>query len=183
MAEIIDVLMPKYSACPYYEINTTAASHKVPLSNVTPACMYISDVSSLIGKFQSRDNIRLISAGFYIPETFSLADTIKVDASLAGNELALQVHKSDLSLSGAMPGLGPRGVVGIPFANYELSLDIFSSMVSVSLLPDNCFYLYCGVFANDLSMVGVPSVFDTTPKTKIHVIPFIKIMHTLPIIA
>jgi hypothetical protein len=181
MAEKVDILMPKYSDCPYYTVNTgllSVASSPVSPANQIP--FYIEGAAALIGKFQQKDNIRLLTCGFYIPEAYTLADTVKNPISLAGNELQITIYDSTVAPVVALPGLGPRGVVGIPFSNYELALDIYCDMTSVTLQADNYFYLYGQIYANDLSMVGVPAALN---GSKPRIIPFIKILHTLDIIA
>jgi len=179
MAEKVDILMPKYSQCPYYTVNTGGVvSVASSVSSSIP--MYVSDVSALMGKFSEKDNIRLLTCGFYIPESYTMADTVKANTKLAGNELSLSVYKTGPVAVGPLPGLGPRGVIGIPFANYEMALDIYCDMSSLVLGADNFFYIYCAIFANDLSMVGVPTALNgSTPR----IIPFIKILHTRDIIA
>jgi len=188
MAEIIDILMPKYSECPAFVVNVNAATHKVPVTPFIPdddtaqGFLYVSgSASTLIARFQSKDNLRILSAGFYIPECFTPAnDSSKGDVAIPLNELMLLVKKSDYTFSSVLPGLGPRGVLPIPFLNYEIALDIFSNIAGVTLLADDCFYLQNILYCNDISMVGVPTVLN---GDTIKVIPFIKVLHTKPIIA
>lgn len=179
MAEIIDILTPNYTDCPYYTVNTGAKS--VALGAGAAIKMYVSGASSLIAKFQSKDNLRIISAGFYIPENFVLAETNTGGAPyIPLNQLQLFVYNSTPAETAKMPGCGGRGVIPIPFSNYELTLDIFCDISSLTLNADNYFYIYSTLWANRLSMVGVPAAFDTD---HIHAIPFLKILHTFPIIA
>jgi len=247
MAEIIDVLTPLQSQCPYFEVVSPASAGNLAVEPVYPVTpdyrMYVNGPSGsgVYGRFQSRDNIRLLTAGFYIPESFTLSSQWygasspdpKPDDAMAANELLINVIKSDGStVAGPMPGLGARGIIGLPFANYEMAFDIFCNIAEVPptgvatfnntvalpvapavgdtykaqvtangwtqdryyewsgaawidvsgvpLLADNEFYLGAQLFMSDVSMIGVPSLLN---GEIIRIIPFIKILHSLPIIA
>lgn len=180
MPLIIDILAPKYSKCPHFTVDTHTGAVSVAVTTPADAVLYVSGVADLIGKFQKRDNINLISAGFYIPECFTQGNTAKADTVMALNELQIIIAKSNLALAGPLPGLGPRGVIALPWSNYEIGFDLFSDMSAVSLLTDNFFFLKAYLYPNNISMVGVPAALDTKV---IKIIPFIKIAHTLPIIA
>jgi len=69
--EVIDVLQPPYSKRPYFTVDTTKKSVPVA-SGGTGGTVYVW--SNLIGKFSELDNIRLLSVGFYIPESFTTAN-------------------------------------------------------------------------------------------------------------
>lgn len=247
MAEIIDVLTPLQSQCPAFTVVAPATAGYLavePAYPVTPNFkMYVDGPMGLgvYGRFQSRDNIRLLTAGFYIPESFTLSNqwygasspTPKPDSAMAANELVINVFKSDgTTNTGPLPGLGARGVVGLPFANYEMAFDIFCDMSKapptgvstfnntvalpvspavgdtykalvtangwtanryyewsgaawidvsgVALNADNEFYLGAQLITADVSMIGVPSLLN---GQVIQLIPFIKVLHSLPIIA
>jgi hypothetical protein len=189
MAEIIDVLTPKYADCPYFNVTAPATSSvKTAVVHHTPFFFYVDGTSgNLFGRFQNRDNIRLLSAGFYIPEGFQQANTPKIATSIAANEILFEVYKSDKTTPSApLPGLGARGVIALPFANYEMTYDIYCDMsdsTAIPLLADNDFYLKADVFFGLISMIGVPALLNTgVGDEPIKIIPFIKVLHTLPII-
>jgi len=199
MAEIIDVLTPLHEFCPEVTVVAPATAGHLAVKPVYPSALatsyklYVdgSGMGAVYGKFQKRDNIRLLTAGFYIPESFTLSSqwdgqvspAHKVSTSIAANELMINVLKSDNSTSVPLPGLGARGVIGLPFANYETAFDIFSDMSKpaiVPLLADNEYFLTAQLFLADVSMIGVPTLLN---GQVIRIVPFIKILHTLPIIA
>lgn len=247
MSEIIDVMTPLQAQCPYFDVVAPATAGNLAVEPAYPVSpnykLYVDGAAGegVYGRFQSRDNIRLLTAGFYIPESFTLSSqwdgssspAPKTNSAIAANELLIAVYKSDgTTLTGPLPGLGARGVIGLPFANYEMAFDIFCNMAKVpptgvstfdntaalpvnpavgdtykaqvtangwtadnyyewsgaawidvsgvALNADNEFYLGAQLFMSDVSMIGVPSLLN---GQRIRIIPFIKVLHSLPIIA
>lgn len=245
MAEIIDILTPKQSQCLQFTVVAPATAGNIAIESVydpgvTDFRLYVDGISGVYGRFQSRDNIRLLTAGFYIPECFTLSSqwlgakspNPKADTSIAINELTITVLKSDLTVSAPLPGLGSRGVIGLPFSNYEMAFDLFCDMShdaptglstfnntaalpanpaigdaykaqvsangwvinhyyewsgaawidisGVPLLADNAFYLNAFLQTADVSMISVPTLLN---GQVVRIVPFIKVLHSLPLIA
>jgi hypothetical protein len=182
--EIIDILTPRYNDASYFTVDTAAASGYVAVTAVGgPLGVWGSGGQMTL--FTQRDNIRLLTAGFYIPESFTTADWYaRTWSQVPSNSLQLTVNNREGKRVNYLPGYGSssNGQFILPFPNYEHALDLYCNIAnltgSVNQIIDNQFYLTGAIYCNNISMVGIPS--DLNGK-RIAVIPFIKILHTLPI--
>jgi hypothetical protein len=176
--ELIDILTPLYANCPTFTVNTGG-----PLSVATTPTNILYRNSALYYKFQNGDNIILLSAGFVLPENFVLADTNKGGTSVAANEMQLYVYKQSSLVPppvGLLPGLGDRGVLVIPMESYEVNANIFCDMSTLlAALAGEDFVIQGNLYVNNISMLNVPVALNATTQ---HIIPFIKVLHNLPMI-
>lgn len=96
-----------------------------------------------------------------------------------------------------LPGYGSsnNGQFMIPFPNYEVALDLFCDIANLqsradlggppglntrfATIVDNYYYIEAALYCNNISMIGVPAALDTKV---ISIIPFIKVLHTKPLI-
>jgi len=134
MAEIIDILIPKFSECSYFTVDTNVSN--VPVTSVGGK-LGVYGLGEHQTVFHSKDNIRLLSAGFFIPENFSLADWgTRADNVPMSNTLKLDVIVSNAAI-GSLPGYGcsTNGHFVLPFANYEHVLDSYSDITSFLNFP------------------------------------------------
>jgi len=185
MAEIIDILMPRFNDTPYFTVDVSAASGYVA---VTPGGgpFGIWGVAGQQSLFSKRDNIRLLTAGFYIPESFTNADWYsKKWSEVPSNALQLTVYNLAGKQVAFMPGFGSssNGTFALPFPNYEHALDLFCDFANLTgstyQITGDQYFLTGAVYCNNISMVGVPAALD---GKVIKVTPFIKILHTIPLI-
>jgi hypothetical protein len=196
--EIIDILSPKYSECPEFEVDTGVDQVEVPQQFGILRTFGKTGIDSR-SVFQERDNIRLLTAGFYIAESFTLANTDRSDEGRSYPDIAdsffptsfmqLDVYNTAVAFVNYLPGLGSSviGRFALPFPNYETALDLYCDIANLApcVLPPGAaivgdkFKIACTLYCNDISMIGVPAALNG--KT-IKVVPFVKILHTLPMI-
>lgn len=178
--EIIDILTPIYTNCPTFVVNRADPHGWV---QVWPPVNVLYRNSNTDYKFQNGDNLILLSAGFILPECFVMADTPKAGTSIAANEMQLFVYKGTSLIPphvGLLPGVGNRGVVVLPMENYEIALNIFCDMSTLlTALAGATFAIQGTCYLNNISMQNIPVGLDGTTQ---HIIPFIKVLHSLPII-
>lgn len=181
MAEIVDILTSKYDDASYFTVKVGAASGYVAVT-ATGGTMGVWGSVGQYSIFNERDNIRLLTAGFYIPESFTTADWYtKSGPEVPSNSLQISVYNTSHAKIAYLPGYGSsnNGQFIIPFPNYEHALDLYCDMANLTgPMPSNKFYLKGALYCNNISMIGVPSALD---GKRIAVIPFIKILHNLPL--
>lgn len=128
----------------------------------------------------ARDQVRILSMGVMIPYGFDLASTV----------LTLQFYKYTYMQGGAKVSVdvpefidygGTVSSFTFPFVNYEFACDIISpfdpQMSSPATNPvQYCFT--CKALSGSFSMVGVNSALNGDVITPI---PFMKILHTIPV--
>lgn len=206
----IDILTLQPSQCPYFDVISDGSVNSVSVfpnsavdrNNVFDNYYQLLTYSggSPLSKFQERDNIQILSVGIYVPETFASADTTPGGTyPMANNAMTLVITNSAANHPVAyMPGIcSAGGVIQVPFINYEMAFDAycniadlakgtvylpetpFTSQTTYDILANNYFYVSCFLTMNDISMIGVPAALN---GTRIKVVPFIKIVHTLDLL-
>jgi hypothetical protein len=178
MAEIIEVLAPLYAELPFFEIDHTATAVPVQYPR-TPAFFYNANGLRI---FRNIDNIIILSCGFVFPDNFVQANTAKTGTISPTSIMTTYLYKySDLVTPvGFLPGFGDNASFSIPMENYEISIGIFSNITSAAgALAGENFVVGCSMACNDVSMIGVPTAFLNNDVVKL--IPFIKIIHNMPL--
>lgn len=174
MAEIIDVLMPKISLCPYFVVDTTGPDSVPVIDAAIPIMtLYSGDVSK--PTFVRGDNVVMLSIGYFIPDNF-------ISFELPGPNYAvpswkMYMYKVTTAVSSPLTQFGVSGTIQSPFPNYEMAMGIF---LDVNAIAADDFRLQIAMATNNMiSMVGAPAVLNT--KT-FHVVPFVKILHNFPLV-
>lgn len=169
MAEIIDVLMPKVSQCPYFTVNTTGPKYvdvNIPVSPIID--LYSGDMTRY--KFDRGDNIQLLSLGYFVPENFATYEMAGPNFPVPS--WRMYGYKITSGVSTALNQFGAFGVIQSPFPNYEMSMGIFLDTESVL---GELFNLQIeAVEPGRISMIGCPSVLN---GDTFHMVPFVKILH------
>lgn len=169
MAEIIDVLMPKVSLCPYFVVDTSGPKYVDITIPVAPIMdLFSADITKY--RFDRGDNIQLLSLGYFVPENFATYEMAGPNYSVP----SWRIYGYRITAGASVPlvQFGAFGMIQSPFANYEMSLGVFLDTESVLGEPFNL-----QIEVNEpgrISMIGVPAVLhgDT-----FHVVPFVKILH------
>lgn len=174
MAELIDVLMPKVSLCPYFTVDTTGPDYvAVTAPAVSIMDLYPGDVTKF--NFDPGDNIIVLSFGYFIPENFAAFEMAGPDYSVPSWKLYL--HKNTTAVSVAIDQFGVNGIIQSPFPNYEMAMGIF---LDVNTITTEDFHLrIANTTRGRISMIGVPAVLNTKV---FHVVPFVKILHNFNLV-
>lgn len=123
---------------------------------------------------QPKDNITILSMGITLPHSFVLSDRLAF-ITLGWNDGG----------SGGVP-LGDSGAIQLPFGSYEMALNTYLPWFTGGVLK---YYLTMKIAAPALdaaaiqcrvSMAGVPAILNGTTQP---IIAWLKIAHTLPLIA
>lgn len=177
MAEIVDVLIATRTNTPYFSVSLAAPNKRVSVTDGLIPCFMMN--SSLKFYFQPGDNLTLINAGYYIPESFITTEAV-IPADPVFPFIYFKVYDSTATLKGVLPGLGDFGGIIMPFENYEGAYNIFSEVRS--LYSTGKYQIACAMTFNStmISMINVPS--DLDGKT-FYIYPFIKVVHTLPMVS
>lgn len=177
MAEIIDTIIATKAETPYFTVNLAAANKRVSIANPGNPCFMMN--SSLKYYFQPGDNLLLLNVGYYIPECFNTTHFI-VPTDPVFPFVHFQVFNAAGFSMGVLPGLGDLGGIILPFENYEGAYNIYSDVNS--LYNAGKYKLSCIMFTNAtaISMINVPA--DLDGKT-FFIYPFVKVLHSLPMIA
>lgn len=174
--EIIDILTPDNDNLPYFTVNT--AVKYVNVASITGFGSPMSCGNAAYKKFTRGDNFIILSAGYFIPERFTIFEytdvlTTKYSAPIMG--LLAKVGGLYLPVN----TFGNGGYLKIPFPNYEFSLGTFvdtelnnftTSTFELSL------YFTMPSDMLSISMIDVPAALN---GEVIKITPFIKILHNL----
>lgn len=158
-----------------FTVNT--AVNEVAIDTATvPAWYFIFQAGAFAYNFAARDNIRLLSAGIYLPHGFSVGKTpLKMQISRYATMQNLTFVRTYIA---ELSGSGTDSFIEMPFANYEFALDCFCPYPDQSSNPaDNCikYLIECQINAGDVSMFGAPAGSNGQVYTPI---PFMKVLHT-----
>lgn len=176
MPEIIDTLIATKVNTPWFTVNLAAANKRVFVNDGMAPCFMMN--SSLKYYFQPGDNLLLLNAGYFIPESFTTTETM-APADPVFPFMHIQVANAAGVAKGNLPGLGDLGGIIMPFENYEGGYNIYSDVNS--LYNAGKYKLSGMMFFNStmISMINVPA--DLDGKT-FYIYPFIKVLHSLPMI-
>jgi hypothetical protein len=176
MAEIIDTLIATKATTAFFTVNIAAANKRIPVTDSAGPCFMMN--SSTKYYFQRGDSIVLLTAGYYLPESFCTTENM-APADPVFPFLQIPVFNAAGAVIGQLPGLGDLGSIIMPFENYEGVYNIYSDINSLS--PAGKFKLGAIMFFNStwISMVNVPADLD---GKKFYIFPFIKVLHTLPMV-
>lgn len=188
MSEIIDVLTPLPIDCPYFTVDNTQPYVEMYKFQRTPNAAYEGWLHRAGGAsvFSSRDNVLIATMGIWFPEAFSFAspNIAGTDQSCAAYALGLQKD-----LTQGVFFIDQFGVTGIqiPLENYEMPIGIYIDITKSSGYPAGTNYHLYGILRGieestpmrpRVSMIGVP---DSLNGTKQVCVPFVKVIHTIPL--
>lgn len=189
MPQIIDTLYgvqtaPTPSTFNSFTVNN--AVRKVAIDVVAVAWSYVLGVQVGAGvkafKFDIQDNFRLLSYGVALPHGFQFANEGSV--TIPDGACTLQITgNSDLAPFTAFY-LDEVSALAVPFANYEMATDIYVPWSNAPPLPvapavTPTFYtLQIALTSGEISMVGVNAILNALV---LYPIPFVKILHSLPL--
>ena len=185
MSEIIDTLTLYPTRAPSFLVDLDAVGGYVAVSPYTP--LVPSDAAAFNGslrrKFHKGDNFIILSAGYRLPESFTVSTGQEEFANIENNLVFSIVDTDNViydipSLGVAAAGVAP---VHIPMENYEISIGSFIDVGKCSyegtyLSKD--FYICLSVSNLNISMRTIPAALD---GLTFRVYPFIKILHNFPI--
>lgn len=188
MAERIEVLrgrfVPVVSAQPaitaYGSFTVNNAVNLVLTSNVGAAWVWVFENGMGWYKFQSKDNIRILSMWHVLPYHFQFANPGEWDpAHPAGGTLAWTRY-GNVTGSAIIPEFGgANSGAYAPVANAETALDVYVPWPGG--VGDTWIALRMGqTLQYAISMIGVPAALN---GQVLYPTPFIKVLHTLDVIA
>lgn len=176
-AEIIDTLIATKVNAPYFTVNLAAANKRVAVVDGAAPCFMMN--SSLKYYFQPGDNLLLLNVGYYIPESFTTTEKLVPTDPVFPFVHFVVADAADVD-KGVLPGLGDLGGIILPFENYEGAYNIFSDINSLYNAGKYKLSVVMYFNSTQISMINVPA--DLDGKT-FFIYPFIKVLHTLPMIA
>jgi hypothetical protein len=170
MPEIIETLKIPLNSAPSFVVNNAV---DFVVLNTSQQILYNGSNNRW---FVHGDNLIILSIGYYMPESFVLAERAAGAPNFPLMEFTLGSDDPTLANYQTVQPFGSGGTIDIPFPNYEMSIGTYIN--AVQYLQDDQFALLAtlGGAANDvrISMINVPA--DLNGDT-IHVIPFIKVLH------
>jgi hypothetical protein len=175
--EIIDTLIATKVNTPYFAVNLAAANKRVSVVNGASPCFMMNN--SLKYYFQAGDNLLLLNAGYFIPESFCTTEDMAPSDPVFPFLLFTVFDSAGVS-KGALPGLGDYGGIIVPFENYEGTYNVFCDVNSLYNTGKYKLSVVMTFNYTMISMINVPS--DLDGKT-FYIYPFIKVLHTLPMVA
>lgn len=177
MAEIIDVLSCDTESCAIFTVNTAVESVVVPVG--LSRILYNGNGKF---KFAAGDNFILMSMGFILPEQF----TFFKDAP--NNHACFEIQPWGLTSNFPyfFQNLGSR--VLLPLENYELGIGTYFECEECKRVVDPSKTLLTEDFQlninfrkiPNISMLNVPAAYNG--KT-FYIIPFVKILHNIALVA
>lgn len=178
--EIIEIMTPELTGCANFVVNN-AVDSVVLNTPAAPSIMYSGNNGH---KFTNGDNFLILSAGYYIPERFTIYGHQSVDPNKSCTpQMLLRVNEDPAGFSFVVDQFGNDGALNIPFPNYEFSIGTFIEIEQFSLSTP--LFNIAVDFPNSIdpdkpliSMIDVPAALNG--KT-FYVIPFIKILHNIPL--
>lgn len=182
MPERISVLCPARDDCPSVTLNVAVNYVQIP-NSVAPVQLVNSDPT--LNYFQSGDNINLLSMGYYVPAGLAFWGPDGAIGRVSPMAVArLSAYGFTTATTFYLTQFGSNGRVKIPGPNSEISLGGFFN--SYDNLGDQKFRLEvefpfdAATDAFYVSMGGLPPPMN---GEVVYIVPFIKVMHTLPMIA
>jgi len=181
MAEIIDVLSPRLADCQSFTVDTSGPDY---VTVVDPGQVALKNTFN-VGNFRAGDNIIIMSAGFVLPEMFTLwkptADSNPFLQETLIPKGATTAHQ--YRLTNISDGLY------LPLENYEIGIGTFFEVETAvdivdgtgSLLNENFTMMIQYNIAYPLpkiSMKNVPAAYHGEVFT---LVPFVKVLHNLSI--
>ncbi|MDD5061207.1 MAG: hypothetical protein PHS93_08480 [Candidatus Omnitrophica bacterium] len=175
--EIIDVLTPRINECPSFVVNVSFNS--VNLTAFPGGSRY--EAGGGVNIFQRGDNFMLLSVGYFIPEGFALASYPGAGMTEFSAPIIFCAAEG---VGGGAPiafeEIGNGGLLRLPMPNYEMSVGPFVEIENV--IADNWFFrglfpYTAGVDIPQVSMINAPAALD---GETVHVVPFVKVLHNLP---
>lgn len=168
-------------SCPYFVANNAVDSVLTAYKPATNGQLFNADNHKT---FRAGDNFTIISAGFIMPESYTLwknmADIAPGDAMQRTN-WRLWGTSGDLY---TIDGLGSGANIFFPMESYELILDININVPAQRNLSHSpgflteSFYLEVLFTSMKISQRGQPAAFNTK---EFIITPFIKIAHNFPL--
>jgi hypothetical protein len=182
MSEIIDVLTPLLSKCISFTVNNAVDY----VDAAYPGVPYTAKNAHGDTKFQPGDSFVLLSAGVILPEAFTFwKNPALTDEALPFFGIVpYGVTSTDQYYNPNIPG----GSIYLPMENFECVFDVFFDCRAaydiahplINLFSEK-FTLSLAPFAamDHISMQNVPAAMN---GKVFRAVPFIKIMHNLPLV-
>jgi hypothetical protein len=171
MSEIFDMLTLSKARSPRFTVNTSVNSVDVTMLSGVNAFKNI--VSS--DTFQGGDNFTLLSAGYYIPEGFTMATPALTSAFACP---VLNLNLWDV-VDGAPYIISPFMGIFLPMENYELSINHYANHANYITNPyqiNLVNFQLDPVHKPQVSMQNVPSALNGTTQ---FITVFLKVIHNL----
>lgn len=183
MAEIIDVLSPRLADCQSFTVDTTGPDY---VECVDPGQVALKNAFN-VGTFKKGDNIIILSAGFVIPEMFTLWKPV---ADANSNMQYILIPKGTTTLHQYNNPNFQDGLY-IPLENYEFGIGTFFEVEKAQDIVDGSGSLLTEDFQlmlqynlavpfPKISMKNVPAVYN---GEVFRIVPFFKVLHTLRVTA
>lgn len=177
MSPIIDIMRPRETVCPFFEVDNTQDYVLVEFPDTEPYYMENADKKHI---FHYGDNFNLLSIGVNMPLGFEYYSQVR---DPGGN-----IYNTPYLILALIPPAPPYleaefipNRFSLPFGNYELSINqyIYTSL----RFQGSEFFLVIrppksGVQEIRISMLNVP---DELNGKKFPYIPFAKIEHSIPL--
>jgi hypothetical protein len=179
--ENIDILTPAPEDCPFFDVDTSAASVLIQdASVITPGSLGVVVRAGGYKYLFSKDNFTILSMGFILPEAFTMASVVPASGVLysAFTMMLFLRNAADNSIF-YIPQIGITGTQ-IPLENYEMPYGLYVDVSSIALANTKfrlCYdtnQILSGKTKPAISMISVPAALNGTRQ---RVIPFIKIQH------
>jgi hypothetical protein len=177
MPEIIDLIGPPLANCASFTVNNAVDSVVItlPVGNSFARNVFGSNV------FVKGDSFRVLSMGFILPESFTF---FKAGAAAPFISISVLPFGKVTGQAYVYPGLA-SGFQFIPMENYELVMDLFFSCKNAinsvdptkTLLSENFQLSVAPAVVYNISMLGVPAALNAKV---FYIVPFLKILHNLP---
>lgn len=187
MSEIIDILTLYPTRAPSFVVDIDAVNGYVAVDPFEPVDP--SDAAAFNGslrrKFRVGDNFTILSAGFRLPESFTVATGQEEFANIENNLIFSIIDVDNIIYDIPSLGVGAAGAapVHIPLENYEISIGSFIDVGKCSFegaYLSKQFYIGLSVSNLNISMRTIPAALD---GLTMRVYPFVKILHNFPLIA
>lgn len=175
MPEIIEVL----TSAPIYSPKFVPNSSLVSVSITFPIDPFVFKNTAGRSIFSENDNIRILSCGYVLPESFAMATPVGADGS--GLYLSLAYSESEGEGTELLQQFGQAGIF-IPLQNYEMPVDIFIDINSLNI--GQAFTLTGELNPSGgsakVSMINVPNSLDGSDQ---YINVFVKILHNKIMVA
>lgn len=176
--ERIDILTPELNDCPSFVVNNAVNSVVVTPPLLADKIMYSGNDGY---KFALGDNLIILSAGYFIPERFTVYGY--QNAGAAKNctpQLLLSIKESGGGTT-IIWQFGSDGRMNLPFPNYEFAVGTFVDTTELGITDPTFSIINSFPFPSDvdrllISMVDVPAALN---GITFQIVPFVKVLHTL----
>jgi hypothetical protein len=169
---LISILTPKLVNCPSFTVDNSATEVPIVLPG---ALMPLENV--VYTKFREWENVQLLSFGVWLPYHYVFAEQ-------TGTYGCFQGYITFRDTLGNIPG--PIWDFNLPMENCEMSINFFLDGIAdtggsakVELVMALTKYPIPGGDAY-ISMIGSP---DSMNTRELHVIPFVKVAHTIEMLS